>query len=856
MLFASTLAPAGAHVSVAQVPGRLPKTVIPVRYDISVAPNLQTMKIAGHERVTIRVLKPTKTIVLNALQTTISQATLDGVAARSVKFAPEIVTLTFPKAASVGVHRLAIDYTATVQTSAQGLFVQKYTDTKGKPAEMIGTQFESTDARRMFPSFDEPAFRAAFHLTATVPAAWTAVSNMPVERSVALGASKRVTFRTTPSMPTYLLVLCAGNFDALHGSANGTPISVYGPKGHGPEYTYALQSLERLVPYFEHYYGIKFPLPKLDLIAIPQFFGGAMENWGGMTFTEDTVAYDPRVESPGVKRSIFDIIAHETSHQWNGDLVTMAWWDSLWLNEGFATWMEAKSTAELNPHWNWWLRFDNATNGSLVADATRTTTKIEVPVHNETEANTVFDPEIAYQKAGAVLRMFEAYLGPQTFRAGLHRYFTANEYDNAVPNDLWNALSAASHRNVKAIAESWIDKPGFPLVSVDATCSNGHRTLHLTQHRYGAAAAGDTTVWEIPLRIESGSGTKSVLFKTRSAAVPGGACSEPLIVNGQDLGYYRVAYDAATRFLQQRFFQRLSVADRLSLLNDSWQFAVDGKAPLSEYLAYVNADSGDRNPTIASTILGHLGEMDAYEYGKPGEQAFKTYSISYLKPLLNALGGWNGPSSNPEITSLRMQVIGALANAGDQATIAEARRRFAVFLTNPESLKPPLQSTVVGIVGRYADAQTYQTLMKAGMSSHDPLKMQEFFFSAFSAKNKALGERSLQMALHLPAQFSSFAPVIAAIVGQDHPALAWAFMQKHEAKLFGGLSEFDRLPYLTGIAQSFWRGVPASQIARFLNANVPAAGRAQVAKAMEGVRTSLANRARLVPQIDAFVKAQ
>ncbi len=256
------------------------------------------------------------------------------------------------------------------------------------------------------------------------------------------GARKRVTFATTPSMPTYLVVFCAGDFDYLSGSAGATQVNVYGTRGTGPELTYARDSLERLIPYFENYYGVKFPLPKLDLISIPQFFGGAMENWGGMTFTEDTVVYDPALQTPAQQRRIFDIIAHETSHQWNGDLVTMAWWDSLWLNEGFATWMETKSTAELNPSWNWWLGFDQATNGSLVADARRNTTKIQVPVHNETEANTIFDPEIAYQKAGAFLRMMEAYLGPETFRAGLHEYFVANAFSNSVPNDLWTALSA------------------------------------------------------------------------------------------------------------------------------------------------------------------------------------------------------------------------------------------------------------------------------------------------------------------------------------------------------------------------------------------------------------------------------
>ena len=268
---------------------------------------------------------------------------------------------------------------------------------------------------------------------------------------------------------------------------------------------------------------MKYPIPKLDLITVPQFFGGAMENWGGMTFTESTVVYDPKLQTPSQQRRIFDIIAHETSHQWNGDEVTMGWWDSLWLNEGFATWMEAKSTAELNPTWNWWLGFDSATNGSLVADARLNTTKVQVPVRNETEANTIFDPEIAYQKAGAFLRMMEAYLGPETFRAGLHRYFVANSFNSSVPQDLWRALSNASHQDVAAIADSWINQPGFPVVTVTATCDGGKRSLALAQHRYASFDDHSTTVWSIPLNVETGDGkTTPVLFDKPSATIPGG----------------------------------------------------------------------------------------------------------------------------------------------------------------------------------------------------------------------------------------------------------------------------------------------------------------------------------------------
>ena len=841
------------------VPGALPRTVVPLLYDINVVPDMKSMKIHGSETVTLRVMKPTNDIVVNALQTTLSSARLDGQATRSITTGAQTLTMHFPRSVTVGTHRLSVAYTATVQTSPQGLFVQKYTDQQTrKPTQMLGTQMESTDARRMFPSWDEPIFRARFHLTATVPAGWTAVSNMPIERSTSITPNtKRVSFATTPSMPTYLVVFCAGDFDTLTGSAGATKVHVYGTRGTGPELTYALASLERLVPYFEKYYGVKFPLPKLDLISIPQFFGGAMENWGGMTFTESTVVYNPALQSPDQQRRIFDIIAHETSHQWNGDLVTMAWWDSLWLNEGFATWMETKSTADLNPSWNWWLGFDDATNGSLVADARRNTTKIQVPVHNETEANTIFDPEIAYQKAGAFLRMMEAYLGPTTFQSGLHDYFVANAYSNSVPADLWSALSHASHQNVAALAGRWINQPGFPLLTVASSCAGGKRMLSLSQHRYTSFADNGATLWAIPLNIEDGSGkTLPVLFDKPTDTVAGGSCDAPLIVNGDDLGYYRVAYGAPDQALQQRNFKSLGVADRMSLLDDSWQFAVDGKSQLSDYLAYVKSDAGDTDPHVGTTVLDHFGSMLAYEYGQPGEAAFKTWGATYLRPLLMALGGWDAPTTDVEATNLRLNVIGDLAAVGDKDTIAEADRRYAAFQKDPNSLKPPLKDTVIAIVGRYADAATYGRLVAAGTSSHNPIEMQNYFQAAFAAKNPDLAQRSLQASLSLPPQFSSFAPFIVYIVGQDHPDMAWAFLQKNNAKLFGGLSEFDRIPYITIIAGSFWRGVPADAIDQYMKANVPPAASAQIAKSMEDVHLQLDHRTRLLPQIDAFVKAR
>lgn len=848
--------PADARATIDSVPGNLPKTIAPSSYDIDVVPDLAAMKINGHEKIAIDVLAPTDSVVLNALDTAISSARLDGTSQASIEAGEQTMTMRFARTIPVGKHRLEISYVAKIGTSAQGLFVEKYTDqTTGKPTQMLATQFEATDARRMFPSWDEPIYRARFHLTATLPKAWRAVSNMPVESSVDVdAASRRVTFATTPSMPTYLLVLCAGELDALAGAAGPIKVGVYGTRGTGPELGYALTSLERLVPYFETYYGVRYPIPKIDLVTVPQFFGGAMENWGGMTFTESTVVYDPKLQPPSQQRDIFDIIAHETSHQWSGDLVTMGWWDSLWLNEGFATWMESKSTADLNPSWNWWLRFDTATNDSLVADSGEHTQRVSVPVHNETEANTNFDPDITYQKAGAFLRMLEAFLGPETFRRGLHEYFVANAYQSSVPSDLWTALSNASHRDVAAIAKSWIDQPGFPVVEVTSTCVAGKRSLELAQRRYATFEDRSATVWAIPLRIEPGDGsTTPYLFDTAKATISAGRCDAPLVVNGDDLGYYRVAYDAGSRALLRAHFTSLGVSNRISLLNDSWRFAVDGKSKLADYLAYVRSDIGDVEPHVADLVLGRFASMAAYEEGKSAQKAFEAKEIATLTPLFAALGGWDGPTTDVEVTDLRARVIEELGRAGDRGIVAEARKRFAQSADGSNSLSPTLKDVVLQIVGRNADEKTYDDLLRTARAAKDPIEAQQYFTAIFGAKDEALAKKSLAMSLDLPPQYASFAPQIVATVGQDHPELAWKFLKDHDDKLFASLSEFERIPYVTGVAGSFWRGVTPDDIEAYIKAKLPPAAAEPAAKAIEGVRANIAKRTRIVPQIDAWV---
>ena len=839
--------------------GFLPKNVIPSLYVIDVVPNLKTGKIAGREKIQIDVRAAANTIVVNATQTTFGPVTLDGMPAKvSVDAKSETATFSFAKPVSAGHHVLDISYVATLQQSAQGLFDQVYADPSGKDAHMLATQMEATDGRRMFPSFDEPAFKARFILSAVVPRNWTAVSNTPVVSVVPVeGNRKRVKFAPTPIMSTYLVVLAAGDFDQVHAMSDGIKLGVYATRGKASQMTYALDVMKQLMPYFDSYYGVKFPIAKLDTIAIPGGFNGAMENWGGITYNEQTVLFDPKTDAQDDKQGIYGIIAHEESHQWNGDLTTMPWWDELWLAEGFATWMETKAPDHFHPEWNQWLQADRAVDGALDKDALPSTHAAYVPVHNDTEIAAVFD-DISYTKAGAVLRMLEAYVGPDKFRQALQHYFRTHQYTSANAADLWKDLSDVSGDDVAAIAQSWIYEPGFPLVTANAYCTNGKRSISLSQQRYRFDPSADpgTTLWQIPLNVElnaRSATTTPALFATKTTTIDGGDCDAPLIVNGNDVGYYRVKYDAATQAVQRKNFVAISLADRLSLLDDSWAFARSGRAKIDEYLAYVEADSKDADPHVLGPVLDNFGAMLRYERDKAGDAAFKAYLIARLRPIVARFGGWEGAGMSDEQLEARNTALTLLAQSGDAATLAQGRARFEQYVKNPSKFAPLNRDAILNVAGLGADKMVYAQLIALGTKATDPNDQQRYFFAAFSATDEALAMQNLQMSLHLPAEFASYAPFIVALVGDRHPKMAWKFLNDNVKPLFGPVSEFERVAFITDTAKAFWQGIPADQIEAFLKANVPAGGEKEIEKAMLSVKVNQELAARLVPQIDAYV---
>src|SRR6516165_8300817 len=534
-----------------ETPGKLPKEVVPTEYAVRIVPNLDNFTFAGSETVKLNVRSPLRELVLNALELKIEAAFVDGkklpLSSIKTENEKELLTLTLPSEFAAGDHAVTLRFTGKINQQGQGLFYMRYQEQgSGARKVMLGTQFEATDARRFFPCWDEPAFRARFQLTVVVPENWLAVSNLPLEREQKITGGKEVRFAPTPPMSSYLNVFVAGELDFIDSQVGPTQTRVIATKGKAELGRYALESSAEILKYYNDYFGVPYPLPKLDQIAIPGGFGGAMENWGGITYYESVLLFDPKNSSAETKQNIYEVLAHEMAHQWFGDLVTMAWWDNLWLNEGFASWMGGKCTAHFNPQWEVWLRRNLprdptrrvgiAKEQAMEGDARSTTHPIHQRIATEAEANSAFD-DITYKKGQSFLRMLESFLGEDVFRDGIRRYIAAGKYFNSTTADLWNALSEASKKPVAEVAAGWTEQLGFPVVKVKREAGG---KVRLTQERFTVNFKNAPLVeWRVPLTYSViGEAPATLLITSKTDTLENVPADRALKLNVRGAGNY------------------------------------------------------------------------------------------------------------------------------------------------------------------------------------------------------------------------------------------------------------------------------------------------------------------------------
>jgi aminopeptidase N len=838
----------------ALTPGHLSADVIPSQYTITVTPDAQNLTLAGAVAITVHVARPTREIVLNALDLTFDHANVDGSPAQQIIFDAQMQTahLSFARPVAPGDHVINIAYRGRIYRASQGMFALDY-GANGSQERALYTQFEAADARRFVPSFDEPLLKAVFQINVVAPENRMVVSNMPEASADHLpGGLKRVHFQPTPRMSTYLMFVGVGDFERIHRDVDGVDIGVIVKRGDTESARFALQAAAQILPYYNEYFGVRFPLPKLDLVAGPGGGGfGAMENWGAIFYFERALLVNPALSSESDRQGVFGVIGHEMAHQWFGDLVTMAWWDDIWLNEGFATWMASHAENRFHPEWNAWLRAQAGRQGAMIQDARASSHAIVQRIDTVDQANQAFD-SITYRKGAAVIRMIESYVGEDNFRAGVRQYMQAHQYGNARTVDLWDAIERASSRPMRQIADDFTHQPGAPLISVEpGPCRNGARELTLHQGRFGVDAASRAPqLWRAPVSAQLLSGgaiVSGVTDDSRLARLILHGCGA-YVVNPGQAGYYRTVYPRAAFQPLLQAFPRMNAIDQYGLLADSRAL---GETDLGAYTdafdlarhAPITAD-----PVVWETIVGHLTATNSLYRGLANAERFRIFARALLRPLFARIGWDKQAGEADNVGVLRAQLIEALGELGDPQVIAEARRRFAAG-----ELPGAIRQATLNVVGANEDAAAFDALLQAGRTETSMLGRTMYYTALARARDPAQAQRALDHAFD-PQLTPSLGPRMIQTVAFQHPDLAWRFAHAHQAELANRLDTLQQaefLPSLTGAATD-----PAllAALRSYIDTSVPQDVRPSIEQYYLALQHRLQVRSDKLPQLDAWLR--
>ena len=850
------------------LPTQLPRTAIPHHYAISVTPHADRLTFDGEVGIDLDVTKPTQAIVLNAAELNLASATLQparGGPAVSAQISldpeAETATLTFPRTIAPGAYHLAIAYSGMIHTQANGLFALDYKDPAGVRKRAIFTQFEPADARRFFPGWDEPDYKATFDLTARVLADSMAVGNMPAASSKPLpGGLKEVRFQTTPTMSSYLLFFGDGDFGRITSRAGATETGIVMGRGNESKARTALEAETEILPYYNQYFGTPFPLPKLDNVAGPgqsQFFS-AMENWGAIFTFERVLLDDPAVTTERERQAIFGTEAHEMAHQWFGDLVTMGWWSDLWLNEGFASWMATKATKHFHPDWGAEFGAVGAREGAMGQDSLHTTHPIVQDVRTVEQANQAFDA-ITYSKGESVLSMLETYASPLVWQRGIQAYIRAHEYQNTRTDDLWHAEEAAGAKGLTQIAHDFTLQPGVPLIRVGAvTCDSGRSRVSLIQDEFSAdRKPGSFTPlsWHVPLRVAVVGGqpvTAVTAGRETQVTVPG--CG-PLLVNAGQTGYYRSLYPAAAAEQLRADFERIDPVDEYGLVRDQLALSEAGYQPMGIGLDFTAAIPTNARPELQSQGLGTwTGLYREFEGDPATQQQIARLIEQRYTPVFAEIGLTPRAGEQPTIATLRPQLIQGLGYVGDPWVNAEALRLFAALQTNPNAVPGGLKQTWLGIVAANADAATWDQLHAMARNASSATERQNLYSLLGATKDDALARRALDLALTDEPGKTVSAGIIGAVAGR-HPDLALDFVLAHwaEVQKFVDLSAQSR--FIGRLASGSHNEATIARLESYAQANIAASDRKPIDQAITIIRVRLANEPRITSEARAWLRS-
>jgi aminopeptidase N len=851
---------------------RLPSNVVPEHYSLWFAPDLDRETFRGRESIDVVLTEPSTTITLHAAEINFSEVTITSggrtqTARVTLDEARETATFTVPQPIAEGKATIQIEYTGILNDKLRGFYISKANSRK-----YAVSQLEATDARRAFPSFDEPALKATFDISLMVDSGDTAISNGK-QLSDTPGpepGKHTLKFARTPKMSTYLAAMLVGDFVCREGASDGIPIRICSTPDKLGLTAFALEAAQQQLAFYNKYFGIKYPFGKLDIIGVPDFSAGAMENAGAITFRERLLLVDPSNSSLPTRKNVAGVISHEIAHQWFGNLVTMKWWDDIWLNEGFATWMANKPVAAWKPDWHVELDDAGDTQRALGIDAMRSTRAIRMKVETPAEINEVFDG-IAYEKTAAVLRMIESYVGPDAFRKGVASYLKRFSYANAAGEDFWNEVAKVTGKPADRILRSFVDRAGAPVLSVDARCvANKTTEVDLSMSRFVGVpgAPREDQTWTLPACLKSASGQPrcEVIERPRQTITLNGCersspvADAPLavLVNPDSLGYYFTEYSPETVRALAKSSKALPTVDRLRLLGDEWWMVRSDRHDVGVYLDVASGFVDDNSSALTAMIAGRLDAINDDLVSDADRPAFQGWIRSHFGRQLSQMGVPGDVKDSDEVQMRRATLLALVGITGNDSEVQKRSRELTThYLKDPRSLPATLAATVLRVAATGGDRALYdQYLARIGTVSAQPEEYYRFLNSLPSFKDTELSKRTLEYALSPAVRTQDTGTLVGTMM--QHPwsqEMTWEFVQTNWQTIVKTLGEFQGIPSIVESLSAFCSASRAREVRAFFEKNpIPSSQRA-VQQSVERIENCVALKERQAKPLSAWLSA-
>jgi len=855
---------------------RLPVSVVPYHYSIKLKPDLEKHTFTGTTTVQLDVKEPVRSITCNANELVIKSASIN---TGSTTLAPgislntpeETLTLSLGQELAPGKATVTYEFTGILNDKMRGFYRSKYT-VDGQDRFAAVTQFEATDARQAFPCWDEPAVKATFDMTIIGPKDRVILSNMPEIKSKVDPddeTCKVVSFATTPIMSTYLVAIVVGEFDFIEGkSEEGVTVRVYSPLGKKEQGSFALECGIRSLTFYSKFFNVPYPLAKYDMIAIPDFNGGAMENWGLVTYRESCILVDPLNTSESSKQWVAIVVCHETAHQWFGNLVTMEWWTHLWLNEGFASFMENLTTDILYPEYRIWDQFvPNILIEALMLDSLDSSHPIEVNVGHPSEVDEIFDT-ISYNKGASVIRMLHDWIGDEAFKNGMKTYLTKYAYKNTETNQLWAELESASAKPVTNVMKTWTEQMGFPCISMTSQQEGSNRLLKLTQSRFvadGRELGDDGPKWEIPVSIKTSSCkevTKIMMNKEMKETIltlPNVSETDWVKLNPGMVGFYRVNYSAPelTMLCEAVKTKSLSPVDRLNILDDLFSLISAGKARTSDGLKLLESYKDEDSYIVWNSISQALSILSVVISDQDFFSQFDEFILEIFSGIKKSVK-WDPVEGESHLDNLlRALVITRLGKAGDQLTREEAKRRFSAHAGGGAQISPDIRSAVYRCVASMGQEDDYNTMLRMHEEEELHEEKERLAISGLAAfKSKSLLSKTLEFSLSSSVRSQDSVHMIGSVaqnrLGRD---LAWQFYKDNFDLLKDRYQAGFLLSHLVkSCTENFNCEERAAEVENFFACHPLPGSERNVAQAVETIRLSVAWLSRDAQDIADFFK--